>query len=239
MMHESPPANDGRKSSARPACVPRPTTPPQTNARSPKASAPVPAQLASKLSLPPPSPKRAVYAKPAKASPPPLPQPALLADADLIDDEDITQVVRNTQPTSVDVEIDCFSCTEPPPESRPRRKLRLLAGVTSLLLLVASGVLLWGRPLASDALQRLDVVGAFASRAPAMLTLAAVSSPTSGLAPQKSPPTAALATHPAATLSVVSSAAPRPKLSAHSKREHPASAKPHKKPSKPAKQLLH
>ena len=97
-----------------------------------------------KVSLPPPSPKRPVVkrssvAKPVKASPPPLPQAALLTDADLIDDEDITQVVRSTQPTSVDVEFDCFSHTEPPPESRPRRKLRLLAGAASLLLVVATG----------------------------------------------------------------------------------------------------
>src|SRR6187551_2969685 len=96
--------------------VPRPATQPQAAAPVPKPSTPPQLAKASRAAQPPPSPTRPL-AKPKKASPPPLPQPVLLTDSDLVDDEDVTHVVRSTQPTSVDVEIDCFSRTEPPPES--------------------------------------------------------------------------------------------------------------------------
>jgi len=143
----------------------------------------------------------------------------LLTDADLVDDEDVTRVARNTQPTSVDVEVDCFSRSEPPPESRPRRKRALLVCVTGGLVLVAATVVSFlGRPLALQAFHRLAAESAGSASAPAMLTVAALSPQGSPLAAQKSAAPSANPTSLTAAPSVASSPGPRSKLSAHSKR---------------------
>jgi len=210
--------------------VPRPATQPQAAAPVPKPSTPPQLAKASRAAQPPPSPTRPL-AKPKKASPPPLPQPVLLTDSDLVDDEDVTHVVRSTQPTSVDVEIDCFSRTEPPPESRPRRRRALLACITGGLVLVAATfVSLLGRPLALQAFQRLQAESPNVPRAPAMLSVAALSPSTSEVAVGSSAAPGAKPIGLALTPNDASNAGPRPKLSAHSKRSKAPAVSP-KKPS--------
>jgi hypothetical protein len=158
-----------------------------------------------------------------RALPPPLPEDVLLTDADLIDEEDVTQVVRDTHPTAVDVEIDCFSCTEPPPESRPRRRRALLTYLTGLGLVAATGLLFLGLPLASNALRLLDSANRDAAQAPATFAAAAMSIPVSPVtAPNSIPPSAAP--------SFDSSAKPRSKLSTSARRG--PSVVNYKKPAK-------
>jgi len=211
-------------SGPRPVGVPRPThLKPIAPIR--KQSAPLPSRTVSKIPTPPPAPRRPVVKRP-KASPPPLPETILLTDADLIDDEYVGRAGRAPQPTAVDVEIDCFSRTEPPPVSRPRRTRALLALVTSLVLVAATGALCVGRPIALQALRLLDNAGLGAAHAPAMLTVAALSTPSPAVVPQKSAD--------AAPASSATSAAPRAKLSAHAKRSDPTLAR-HKKPVKSAR----
>lgn len=128
----------------RPASVPRPTT--QTKATpSPMPRTTAQLMLADTVVPGPPPVPRRPSAKPSRPSPPPLPKTVRLADADLIDEQEVTHVARTPIPTSFDVEIDCFSRTEPPPESRPRRKRTLLALVTGLVLVAATGVTLLAR----------------------------------------------------------------------------------------------
>ncbi len=157
---------------------------------------------------------------PTKAWPPPLPQPVLLKDTDLVDDE--AAPVRASQPTSVDVEIDCFSRTEPPPESRPRRKRALLALVTSVFVVAAAGLVFSGR---------LAVLDSGATRAPATLTNGALS-------PAKTPaptPKPALVQKPASAAEAPAPASgARPKLTTHAQRGKKKAVSA-KKPSKPAR----
>ena len=198
----------------RPTFVPRPAQP-KAFTPAPKPSA-APPRPASKAPEPPPAPRR-LCSQPAKASPPPLPVPVLLTDADLIDDEDTTPVARASQPTSVDVEFDCFTRSEPPPESRPQRKRTLLALVTGLVLAAAVGLFFWGRP----APQATSPV----------VTTAAPSAPVSRPLLQASPES---------TPSAASSARPRPKQTAHEKRTKTALVSG-KKPAKSVRsqRLLH
>jgi hypothetical protein len=219
-------------SKIRPICVPRPAQQ-QAFPPVPKQSA-APPKLASKTLEPPPSPRRP-RSQPAKASPPPLPKPVLLADADLIDDEDTTQVARATQPSSdveFDVELDCFSRSEPPPESRPQRKRTLFALVTGLVLASACGLFFLGRS---------------APRAtPPTATVAALSAPEARpllQAPQTRQARQTRQTRPAGPESVPSaapSARPRPRLSVHEKRAKTALVSG-KKPTEPVRsqRLLH
>ncbi|HYP99449.1 MAG TPA: hypothetical protein VER96_12335 [Polyangiaceae bacterium] len=104
-----------------------------------------------------------------------MPEPVLLADADLIDDEDTTKAARAPQPSSEDVDFDCFTRSEPPPESRPRRKQALLAWITGLVLVAMTGLVLLVRPFASRTVQRVDTASAAVARVPATLTVAALS----------------------------------------------------------------
>ena len=209
----------------RPICVPRPAQQ-QAFPPVPKQSA-APPKLASKNLEPPPSPRRP-RSQPAKASPPPLPQPVLLTDADLIDDEDTTQVARATQPTSVDVEfdveLDCFSRSEPPPESRPQRKRTLFALVTGLVLAATCGLFFLGR-------------SAPPATPPMATTVAALSAPESRPLLQTRQ---TRQTGPESVPSATPSARPRPKLSVHEKRAKTALVSG-KKSTKPVRsqRLLH
>jgi len=207
-MPLTPPVNDRK----RPISVPRPASCPQAVTPGPKQSAGPQSRPVSKLPKPPPAPNRTL-AKRSKALPPPLPEDVLLTDADLIDDEDVTRIVRPSQPTAVDVELDCFSRTEPPPESGPRRKPALIACVTGLLLVATTGVLFFAHPVAFHALQIWDAAGSAAARTPASLTVAAISNPAAQ---------ASLAARPSAAPSGAPSAELRPTLSAHSKRSKAA-----------------
>ena len=206
----------------RPICVPRPAQQ-QAFPRVAKQSA-APPKLASKNLEPPPSPRRP-GSQPTKASPPPLPQPLLLADADLIDDEDTTQVARATQPSSVDVEfdveLDCFSRSEPPPESRPQRKRTLFALVTGLVLAATCGLFFLDR-------------SAPPATPPTATTVAALSAPVSR------PLLQTRQTGPENVPSATPSARPRPKLSGHEKRAKTALVSG-KKSTKPVRsqRLLH
>jgi len=222
-MHSNSQANDGQGATGmRPVSIPRPTTQPKALAPVAKGSAPPRSRPVSEVPKPPPAPRRS-----ATKRPPPLPAPVLLTDADLVDDEDVTRVVRDARPTAVDVELDCFSCTEPPPPSRPRRKRALLVCVTGLVLVAATGVSFLARPLASNALRLLDVANSGVARAPAILAGAAISSPAA--------PVAALnATPLSAAPSAASSAGARSKLSTYGKRSRPAIVN-HKKSIKPAR----
>jgi hypothetical protein len=237
MTHPNSPANDGQKPGAiRPGCVPRPSRPLAVTSV-PKPSAAAHSRPISKVPTPPPSPVRAVT-RPAKRSPPPLPEHVLLTDADLMDDADSTQPVRASQPTAVDVEIDCFSRTDPPPESRPRRKRAILAGITGLVLVVAiPSVLLLARPAATGALRLLERGSSDATPATAMLAAAALSRPTAPDAAPKSPVSHAEPAPIAAVPSVVPGPGPRPKLSAHSKRSKATVAGP-RKPTKAARSAV-
>jgi len=190
MNHSNPPTQRQRATAQRPACVPRPTQH-QAGTPIPKPTAQLPARPASNIPKPPPSPMRP-SAKPRRASPPPLPETILLTDADLVDD-DLRRSVRASQPTSVDVEIDCFTRSEPPPESRPRRKHAWLALVTGLLLVAAGGSWVVGRPLALQAFTPpadADAVQAGGTRASARSTVAALSEPLVRAVVQPSPATA-------------------------------------------------
>jgi len=222
MNQSNSPSNPEQSASRiRPICVPRPAQQ-QAFPPVPKQSA-APPKLASKNLEPPPSPRRP-RSQPAKASPPPLPKPVLLADADLIDDEDTMQVARATQPTSFDVEfdvdLDCFSRSEPPPESRPQRKRTLFALVTGLVLAAACGLFFLG-PSAPPA-------------TPPMATVAALSAPVSR------PLLQTRQTEPESVPSAAPSARPRPKLSVHEKRAKTALVSG-KKSTKPVRsqRLLH
>lgn len=172
MIPPSPPANDSQSFPSVPRpCVPRPPRP-RTDTPASKESAPPKPRLVS--SAPPPAPRRTA-AKSTKPTPPPLPEPVLLADADLIDDEDTTKAARAPQPSSEDVDFDCFTRSEPPPESRPRRKQALLAWITGLVLVAMTGLVLLVRPFASRTVQRVDTASAAVARVPATLTVAALS----------------------------------------------------------------
>jgi hypothetical protein len=158
-----------------------------------------------------------------------------LADADLVDDEDTEQAARAIQPTSVDVDVDCFCCPEPAPESRPRRNRALLASITGLILVAATGLLV-AAPPALKALARLND-SAGAARAPAMLTVDALAAPAARIAVQQSPaPKTNNPSRPSAASSPVSNSGTRPKLSAHAKRGN-ASSVSQKKSTKPARAL--
>ena len=158
-----------------------------------------------------------------KAAPPPLPAPVLLVDADLVDDE--VERARASLPTSVDVELDCFTRTEPPPESRPRRRRTLFALVTGgVLLIAATGVLFMGRLALLRADHALEVAanGAASVPAPAMLTRAVLATEAPGLAKPSAPAPSSAATPGA-----------RAKVSVHAQRGKTAGASG-KKASKPA-----
>src|SRR6478735_6015818 len=172
MIPPSPPANDSQSFPSVPRpCVPRPPRP-RTDTPASKESAPPKPRLVS--SAPPPAPRRTA-AKSTKPTPPPLPQPVLLADADLIDDEDTTKAARPPQPSSEDVDFDCFTRSEPPPESRPRRKRTLLAWITGLVLVTVTGLVLVVRPLATRTVQRSETATTEVAHASAMATSAALS----------------------------------------------------------------
>jgi len=192
MMPPRSPANDTQRPTAtRPICVPRPARP-QTATPAPKQSSPAKPMLVGKTSTPPPAPRR-LLAKPSKPAPPPLPskappplpQPAQLADADLIDDEDTVQAPRGQLPTSEDVDLDCFTISEPPPESRPQRKRAWFAGITGLVLVTMTGLMLLARPIASGAVRLLNPANGGAARAPAMLAVAPLATPSAVAAPPK------------------------------------------------------
>lgn len=189
MMPPHLPANDTHRPTAtRPICVP---PRPRTGTPAPKESSAPTQVLVSKTSTPPPAPRRLV-AKPSKPAPPPLPsktppplpQPAQLADADLIDDEETVLAPRNPLPSSEDVDLDCFTLSEPPPESRPQRKRAWLAGITGLVLVTMTGVLLMARPVTNGAIRLLNTNGG-AARAPAMLAVAPPSTPSAVTTPRK------------------------------------------------------
>jgi hypothetical protein len=224
-MHSNPqPKAAQSAASTRQVPIPRPAT-------QPKALAPMAnhgaheSKLANDDPKPPPAPRRIVGRR-SKASPPPLPEQVFLTDADLIDDE-ITQAARDGQPTSVDVELDCFSCTEPPPESGPRRKRVLFAFLGGLGLVVAAGLWFMASPLAANVRHVLHVANASAAPSPALLTVNSFSSQAS----QVATPSAAPPNTPA---SVTASTAPRPKLSTHGKRGKTTVVSA-KKPSKTAR----
>ncbi|HKO47001.1 MAG TPA: hypothetical protein VJV79_04720 [Polyangiaceae bacterium] len=155
--------------------------------------------------------------------PPPLPETILLTDADLVDD-DPGQSVRASQPTSVDVELDCFTRSEPPPESHPQRKRGLLAIVTGLVVVAGAGLLLLARPVATQALSSLNTEQGAAARAPAMLSVAAQSAAV--------PPAPLLTSSAPAAPNAASSPRARSKLSVHAKRGQAAVVN-RKKPTKP------
>jgi hypothetical protein len=204
MMPPNLPANDtARTMAARSICVPRPARP------STGTPPPAPRRFVAKPSKPGPPPL------PSKA-PPPLPQPALLDDADLIDDEDMVHAARNSLPTSEDVDLECFTLSEPPPESRPQRKRAWLAGITGLVLVTMTGVLLLARPVSDGAIRLLNANDG-AARAPAMLTVAAISTSSPASVPQ----------NPATSALVGRVTEARAKLSIHSKsaQKSPTSAK--------------
>jgi hypothetical protein len=191
--------------------------------------------LVSKTPAPPPAPRRLV-AQPSKPAPPPLPskappplpRPALLADTDLIDDEDTVQAARDPLPTSEDVDLDCFTLSEPPPESRPQRKRAWFAGITGLVLVTLTGVLLLARPVANGAARLSNAANGGAARAPAMLAFAPLSTPSALTAPQKTPNS---------TAKTVSAGA-RAKLSTHGKGTQTKTISA-KKPSKRAAAKTH
>ena len=206
MMPPHLPANDTHRPTAtRPICVP---PRPRTGTPAPKDSSAPTQVLVSKTSTPPPTPRRLV-AKPSKPappplpskSPPPLPQPAQLADADLIDDEETVLAPRNPLPSSEDVDLDCFTLSEPPPESRPQRKRAWLAGITGFVLVTMTGVLLLARPVTNGAVRLLNSANGGAVRAPAMLAVPALSPPVAATPPQKSSDASALGAGARAKLS--------------------------------------
>jgi len=193
-MIPTTPANDKLGPPATPrTCVPRP---PRPKAVIPEAKTSAP--------TPPPAPRRTT-AKPSKPAPPPLPQPELLADADLVDDEDTFPTERAPQPSSEDVDIDCFTRSEPPPESRPRRKRTLLACISGSVLVVAMGLLLLARPFGPNPTPQLPRAASGAARAAVTLSAAARATPISATAPQKAAKPTSVTT------------GPHPKLSAHNK----------------------
>jgi len=160
----------------------------------------------------------------------------LLVDADLVEDQvelarasrptsvDIElEPARASRPTSFDVEIDCISRAEPPPESRPRRKRALLALVSGVFLLAATGVLFYGRSAALHAYHVLDaaMIGG-AARTPPLSTRAALE--TKGSA-------ALVQTRAAAAPSAASSIGARQKPSVHAQRAKAAVVSA-KKPAK-------
>jgi hypothetical protein len=224
------PANDTQTGApTRPICVPRParSSRSQSAAPTPKESAPPKPRLVSTTSSPPPAPRRNASSAPKAGppplpskTPPPLPEPALLADTDVIDDEDTVQAARTPQPSSEDVDLDCFTCSEPPPESRPRRKRAWFVGVTGFLLVAMVGMLVLARPVAFNAVRASSANGQ-AARAPVMLATT----------PPPPPVAATAAEKPSNASPVGASAGSRAKLTTHAKGSHtmPISAK---KPSK-------
>jgi hypothetical protein len=217
MMPPNLPANDTHRPTApRPVCVPRPPRP-RTVTPAPKESTPPKPKLVTQASAPPPAPRRLI-AKPStkpppplppvpSRTPPPLPQPAPLTDADLVDDEDTVQAPRAPFPTSEDVDFDCFTLSEPPPESRPQRKRAWLAGITGIVLITLTAVVLLARPVTNGAVRPLNPANGAAARAPAILAVAPHSTSSVGNAAQK--------TTNSTTTTV--SAGARAKLSAHGK----------------------
>ena len=205
MMPPNSPANDTQRPAVpRPICVPRPARPRTvTPPPAPRRSAAEPSKAAPPLlpskAAPPPLPSR--------MAPPPLPRPALLSDSDLIDYEETAQAARAPQPTSEDVDLSCFTCTEPPPESRPQRKRAWFAGITGLVLVTMTGLFLV-RSLPSDGVRLPHPANGEAGRVPAMLAVSPLSTPVAAATPQKAP-------NPSAPRA---NAVARPKASAHAKR---------------------
>lgn len=176
------------------ASVPRPGPKPQSAAPTANQSAPpIRAPLRRPASAlvapsPPPLPVRAapspVRSAPLAAAvavprsaPPPLPvRPLeLLADSDLVDDDvslKAAAAARAEQPTTLDVELDiaCFTRTEPPPSATGMRRGAFF-GLASLLLAAAAGVCLLSRPV-----EMKKVLGSSSSEVPGAVSTGAASS---------------------------------------------------------------
>lgn len=231
MMPPNSPANDtDRPAAPRPICVPRPSRP-QALIPGPRQSAPPKPRLVTSNPTPPPAPRRSVEkpsiaappparAKaappplPSKWAPPPLPQPALLSDADLVDDEDTAQATRAPQPSAEDVDLDCFTRSEPPPESRPQRKRAWFAGITGLVLVTMTGLALAVGPTTSRAVRSLSPVTSEPARVPAMLTVAALATPVAANAAQTAPHSVTIGAVSRAKLSARGKGDPRTTLNA-------------------------
>ena len=125
---------------------------------------------------PPPAPlPRAMHSAPSapvhRSTPPPLPvtELTLLTEYDLIDDEAQEQApvraeqpkkkleevaapppARAAQPPPIaeEIEVECFSCTEPPPRPRSRRRGALIGAIAALTLAAGSAVFCYGFPAA-------------------------------------------------------------------------------------------
>ena len=196
--------------------VPRPTTPVGAFRPAGKASTPPQLRLVSEIPKPPPAPKRQLAKRPPPV-PPPLPEPVLLSEADLVDDA--VEAAASIAPTTlVDHEVGCFSRTEAPPQPTTKRTRAWIAAASGLGLVAATGFLLLVAPLAVKTLTRGDTTDRGITRAPAMMTVAALSTPPSPATPPR----------------VAPSDAPRPKLSAHAQRSKTGVVNP-KKPSKSAR----
>lgn|GEM_PF-1782683 len=236
MMLPTTPANDKQSPPAPPrTCVPRPSRPRALTPAPKDGASPPKRNFEQQAVAPPPAPRRPAKPSqarcgplpskpappplPSKPAPPPLPRPVQLADADLVDDEDTTRAPRAPQPTSEDVELDCFTLSEPPPESRPRRKRGLLACITGLVLVGATGLLLLARPFASHSDQPVDHA---VSGAPTVV--AARSTPVSASAAQN-----ATNSNPASA-----GTAQRPKLSSSHSKSNQTTVANLKKPLKRA-----
>jgi len=197
--------------------VPRPTPPASALRPGGKPTTPPQLRLVSEIPKPPPAPRRKLAKQPPPL-PPPLPEPLLLSEADLVD-EAVEPTTSVAPTTLVDHEVGCFSRTEAPPQPTAKRTRAWVVAASGLALVAATGLLFSIAPLALKTLTRGDAADRGVARAPAMMTMAALSTPPSPVVPPRV---------------AAPSDAPRPKLSAHTQRSKTGVGNP-KKPSKPTR----